>query len=112
MMQVVRKEIIKLLDHDIIYPISDSKWVSSIQCVQKKGDITVIEGDDKKLLATRVVNPWQVCMDYRKLNQATRKDHYPLPYLDQFLDRLAGHLFYCFLDGYSGYNQIAIALED
>ena len=51
-------------------------------------------------------------MDYRKLNKATRKDHFPLPFIDQMLDRLAGHEYYYFLDGYSGYNQIAIALED
>ena len=53
-----------------------------------------------------------VCIDYRKLNTATRKDHYPLPFIDQMLDRLVGHSHYCFLDGYSGYNHIAIALED
>ncbi|KAL4362848.1 hypothetical protein GQ457_04G021400 [Hibiscus cannabinus] len=51
-------------------------------------------------------------MDYRKLNKAIRKDHFPLPFIDQMLDRLAGKPFYCFLDGYSGYNQIAIAPED
>ena len=51
-------------------------------------------------------------IDYRKLNTATRKDHYPLPFIDQILDRLARHPYFCFLDGYSGYNHIAIALED
>ena len=51
-------------------------------------------------------------MDYRKLNKATKKDHFPLPFLDQILDRIAGYMFYCFLDGYSGYNQISIAPED
>ena len=55
---------------------------------------------------------WRVCIDYRKLNTATRKDHYPLPFIDQMLDRLAGHSHYYFLDGYFGYNQIAIGLED
>ncbi|KAL4386616.1 hypothetical protein GQ457_09G016480 [Hibiscus cannabinus] len=58
------------------------------------------------------VTSWWVCMDYRKLNKATRKDHFPLPFIDQMLDRLEGKPFYCFLDGYSGYNQIAIAPED
>ena len=53
-----------------------------------------------------------MCIDYRKLNSATRKDHFPLPFIDQMLERIAGHVFYCFLDGYSGYNQIAIAPED
>ncbi|KAL4347916.1 hypothetical protein GQ457_17G008280 [Hibiscus cannabinus] len=61
---------------------------------------------------TQTVTGWRVCMDYRKLNKATRKDHFPLPFIDQMLDRLAGKQFYCFLDGYSGYNQIAIAPED
>ena len=51
-------------------------------------------------------------MDYRKLNKATRKDHFPLPFIDQMLDRPFGKQYYCFLDGYSSYNQIAIALED
>ncbi|XP_070040195.1 uncharacterized protein [Nicotiana tomentosiformis] len=55
---------------------------------------------------------WKICLDYRKLNNATLKDHFPLPFIDQMLDRLAGEEYYCFLDGYSGYNQIAIALED
>ncbi|KAL4379251.1 hypothetical protein GQ457_02G022480 [Hibiscus cannabinus] len=64
------------------------------------------------LIPTRTVTGWRVCMDYRKLNKATRKDHFPLPFIDQMLDRLAGKQFYCFLDGYSGYNQIAIAPED
>ena len=53
-----------------------------------------------------------MCIDYRKLNAGTRKDHFPLPFVDQMLERVAGHEFYCFLDGYSGYNQIEIALED
>ena len=53
-----------------------------------------------------------MCIDYRKLNTATRKDHFPLPFIDQMLNRLARHPHFCFLDGYSGYNQIAIAPED
>ena len=65
-----------------------------------------------ELIPTRTVTGWRVCIDYRKLNNATRKDHFPLPFIDQMLDRLAGHPHFCFLDGYSGYNQIAIALED
>ena len=58
------------------------------------------------------VTGWRVCIYYRKLNTSTRKDHFPLPFIDQMLDRLAGHPHFCFLDGYSGYNQIAIAPED
>ncbi|KAL4360559.1 hypothetical protein GQ457_04G022110 [Hibiscus cannabinus] len=112
MKDVVRKEILKWLDAGIIYPISDSKWVSPVQCVPKKGGITVISNEKNELIPTRTVTGWRVCMDYRKLNKATRKDHFPLPFIDQMLDRLARKQFYCFLDGYSGYNQIAIARED
>ncbi|KAL4291931.1 hypothetical protein GQ457_14G017450 [Hibiscus cannabinus] len=112
MKDVVRKEILKWLDAGIIYRISDSEWVSPVQCVPKKGGITVISNEKNELIPTRTVTGWRVCMDYRKLNKATRKDHFPLPFIDQMLDRLAGKQFYCFLDGYSGYNQIAIAPED
>ena len=112
MKEVVKKEIIKWLDAGIIYPISDSSWVSPVQCVPKKGGITVVENENNELIPTRTITGWRICMDYRKLNKATRKDHFPLPFIDQMLDRLAGKEFYCFLDGYSGYNQIAIAPED
>ncbi|CAN6547832.1 unnamed protein product [Malus baccata var. baccata] len=112
MMEVVKKEIIKLLDCGVIYPISDSRWVSPIQCVPKKSGVTVVENAENELVPTRIQTGWRVCIDYRKLNATTRKDHFPLPFLDQMLERLAGHSFYCFLDGYSGYNQIVIALDD
>ncbi|KAL4363294.1 hypothetical protein GQ457_04G021310 [Hibiscus cannabinus] len=112
MKDVVRKEILKWIDAGIIYPISDSEWVSPVQCVPKKGGITVISNEKNELIPTMTVTGWRVCMDYRKLNKATRKDHFPLPFIDQMLDRLAGKEFYCFLNGYSGYNQIAIAPED
>ncbi|KAK0594076.1 hypothetical protein LWI29_007355 [Acer saccharum] len=65
-----------------------------------------------ELVPQRLQTGWRVCIDYRKLNTATRKDHFPLPFIDQMLERLAGHSHYCFLDRYSGYNQIAIAPED
>ena len=112
MKEVLKKEIIKWLDAGIIYPISDSVWVSRVQWVPKKGGITVITNDKNELIPSQVISGWRVCMDYRRLNKATRKDHFPLPFIDQMLDRLAGKDFYCFLDGYSGYNQIAIAPED
>ena len=112
MQEVVKKEVIKLLDAGIIYPISDSKWVSPVQVVPKKGGITVITNENNELIPTRTVTGWRVCIDYRKLNVATRKDHFPLPFIDQMLERLAGNKFYCFLDGYSGYMQIPIAPED
>ena len=112
MKEVVRKEVLKWLDTGVIYPISDSAWVSPVQVEPKKGGTTVIRTENNILLPSRTVTGWRICIDYRKLNKATRKDHFPLPFLDQMLDRLAGHEYYCFLDGYSGYNQIAIAPED
>ena len=112
MKEVVRKEVLKWLDTGVIYPISESAWVSPVQVVPKKGGTTVIRTENNILLPSRTVTGWRICIDYRKLNKATRKDHFPLPFLDQMLDRLAGHEYYCFLDGYSGYNQIAIAPED
>ena len=112
MNEVVRKDILKWLGVGVIYPISDSAWVSPVQCVPKKGGMTVVRNENNELISTRTVTGYRICMDYRKLNNATRKDHFPLPFIDQMLDRLAGHRYYCFLDGYSGYNQITIAPED
>ncbi|KAM1559976.1 hypothetical protein TB1_003248 [Malus domestica] len=112
MMEVVKKEIIKLLDCGVIYPISDSKWVSPVQCVPKKSGVTVVANAENELVPQRIQTDWRVCIDYRKLNTTTRKDHFPLPFIDQMLERLAGYAFYCFLDGYSGYNQIVISPED
>ncbi|CAN6560248.1 unnamed protein product [Malus baccata var. baccata] len=112
MMEVVKKEIIKLLDCGVIYPISDSRWVSPVQCVPKKSGVIVVKNAENELEPTRIQTGWRVCIDYRKLNATTRKDHFPLPFIDQMLEKLAGHSFYCFLDGYSGYNQILIAPDD
>ncbi|GJT90703.1 hypothetical protein Tco_1079548 [Tanacetum coccineum] len=100
---VIKKEVEKLLDAGLIYPISDSPWVSPVHCVPKKGGMTVVTNDDNELVPTRLVTGWRVCIDYRKLNEATRKDHFPLPFMDQMLERLAGNEYYCFLDGFSGY---------
>ena len=72
----------------------------------------MVANEHNELIPTRVTTGWRVCIDYRKLNAGTRKDHFPLPFVDQMLERVTGHEFYCFLDGYSGYNQIEIALED
>ncbi|GJU69909.1 reverse transcriptase domain-containing protein [Tanacetum coccineum] len=109
---VIKKEVEKLLDAGLIYPISDSPWVSPVHCVPKKGGITVVKNDDNDLIPTRLVMGWRVCIDYRKLNEATRKDHFPLPFMDQMLERLAGNQYYCFLDGFSGYFQIPIDPKD
>ncbi|GKC59618.1 reverse transcriptase domain-containing protein [Tanacetum coccineum] len=106
--EVIQKEVIKLLDAGLIYLISDIPWVSPVHCVPKKGGMTIVTNDDNELIPTRLVTGWCVCIDYRKLNDATRKDHFPLPFMDQMLERLAGNEFYCFLDGFSGYFQIPI----
>ncbi|RVX05697.1 Retrovirus-related Pol polyprotein from transposon 17.6 [Vitis vinifera] len=102
MQEVVRSEVLKLLQAGIIYPISDSLWVSPTQVVPKKSGITVIQNEKGEEVSTRPTSGWRVCIDYRRLNSVTRKDHFPLPFMDQVLERVSGHPFYCFLDGYSG----------
>nr|GFB95376.1 reverse transcriptase domain-containing protein [Tanacetum cinerariifolium] len=109
---VIKQEVIKLLEARLIYPIFDSPWVSPVHCVPKKEGFTVVENEDIELIPTRLVTRWLVCIDYRKLNKATRKDHFPFPFMDQMLERLAGNQYYCFLDGFSGYFQIPIDPKD
>nr|GEX97066.1 reverse transcriptase domain-containing protein [Tanacetum cinerariifolium] len=82
--------------------------VCPVHYVPKKGGFTVVENEENELIPTRLVTEWRVCIDYRKLNKATRKDHFPIPFMDQMLERLAGNEYYCFLDGFSGYFQIPI----
>ncbi|PWA68429.1 reverse transcriptase domain-containing protein [Artemisia annua] len=89
-----------------------SPHLDPVHCVPKKGGITVVKNEDNELIPTRLITGWRVCIDYRKLNDATRKDHFPLPFMDQMLERLAGNEFYCFLDGFSGYFQIPIDPQD
>ncbi|KAG7583616.1 Integrase catalytic core [Arabidopsis suecica] len=110
--EVVKKEILKLLNADVIYPISDSTWVSPVHCVLKKGGMTVVKNEKDELIPTRTITGHRMCIDYRKLNAASRKDHFPLPFIDQMLERLANHPYYCFLDGYSGFFQIPIHPND
>ncbi|RVW64167.1 Retrovirus-related Pol polyprotein from transposon 17.6 [Vitis vinifera] len=112
MQEVVRGEVLKLLQAGIIYPILDNLWVSPTQVVPKKSGITVVQNEKGEEVSTRPTSGWRVCIDYRRLNSVTRKDHFPLPFMDQVLERVSGHPFYCFLDGYSGYFQIEIDLED
>nr|GFB36348.1 reverse transcriptase domain-containing protein [Tanacetum cinerariifolium] len=103
---VIKKEVEKLLDAGLIYPISDSPWVSPVHCLPKKGGFTIVENEENKLILTGLLTGWWVCIDYQKLNEATRKDHFPLPFMDQMLERLAENEYYCFLNGFSGYFQI------
>ena len=112
MKEVFRNEVLIWLNTRFIYAISDSPWVSPVPLVPKKGGFTVIRNEKNELIPTRTMIEWRVCIDYRKLNTVTRKDHYPLPFIYQMLDRLAGHPYFHFLDGYSDYNQIVIAPED
>ena len=112
MKEVVRKEVLNWLDAGVIYPISNSLWVSPVQVMPKNGGMMVVRDADNKQIPTRMVTRWRICMDYQKLNKVTRKDHFPLPFIDHMLDKLVRHEYYCFLDGYLGYNQIAITLED
>nr|GEZ48844.1 reverse transcriptase domain-containing protein [Tanacetum cinerariifolium] len=109
---VNKKEVEKLLDAGLIYSIFDNPWVSPVHCVPKKGGFTVVENEKNELIPTRLVTRWRVCIDYQKLNEATRKDHFPLPFMDQMLERLAGNEYYYFLDGFFGYFQIPIDPRD
>ena len=83
-----------------------------MQVVPKKDGITMVKNENNELIPTRIVTGWRMCIDYRKLNDVTRKYHFPLPFIDQMIEKLAGQKFYCFLNGYSGYHQIPIAPED
>ena len=87
---IVKEELQKLLDSGFIYPISDSEWVSPLVLVPKKN------------------GKWRICVDYRELNKAKKKDHFPLPFIDQVLYGLVGKKFFSFLDGFSGYNEVQI----
>ena len=112
MKEVVRKEILKLLEAGIIHPVADSQWVSHVHCVPKKGDITVVPNDKSELIPQRIVTCHRMVIDFRKLNKATRKDHCPQPFIDQMLEILSKHTHFCFLDGYSGFSQIPVSKED
>ena len=78
----MKAEVIKLLNVKVIYPISDSSWVSPMQVVPKKGGMIVVLNEKNELILMRIVTGWRVCIDYRKLNDATKKDHFPLPFID------------------------------
>ncbi|GJU99721.1 reverse transcriptase domain-containing protein [Tanacetum coccineum] len=107
MKEVVKKDV-KLLNTCIIYQIADSPLVSPIQCVPKKGGITVVTNEKDELVPTRTITGWRICIDYRKLNDATAKDPALLPFMDQMLERLTGNEYFSCLDGFSGYFQLPI----
>ena len=104
MREVVKKEVLKLLHAGIIYPVQDSEWVSPVQVVPKKGGMTVVHNERNELIPQRIVTGWRMCIDYRMLNKATQKDHFPLPFIDEMLEWLAKYSYFCYLDGYSGYH--------
>jgi hypothetical protein len=112
MREVVKKEVIKLLDAGIIYPMPHSEWLRSVHCVPKKGGITVVNNEKDELIPKRIMIGWRMCSDYRRLNKTTRKDHFSLPLMNKMLQRLAKHSYFCFLDGYSGFIQVPIHPDD
>jgi hypothetical protein len=108
MKEVSRNEILKFLEAGIIYPIADSRWVSPVHCVPKKGGITIVPHDKNELIPQRIITGYRMVIDFRKLNKATRKYHYPLRFIDQMLERVSKHTHFCFLDGYFGFSQIPV----
>ena len=80
--------------------------------VLKKGGMTIVPNEKNELILMRTITKWRVCIDYEKLNDAIKKDHFLLPFIDQMLEKLSGHMYYCFLDRLSGYFQIPIAVND
>ena len=82
MKEVVRKEVLKWLNAGFIFTTSDSPWLSPVHVVPKKRGFTVTRNEKNELIPTRTVIGWRVCIDYRKLNTAIKKDHYPLPFID------------------------------
>jgi hypothetical protein len=89
-----------------------SEWVSPVQVVSKKGEMTVVKNEKNELIPQRTINGWHMCIDYWKLNKATKKDHFPLSFIDEMLERLANYSFFYFLGGYSRYHQIPIHPDD
>ncbi|XP_042051529.1 uncharacterized protein K02A2.6-like [Salvia splendens] len=112
MREQVLKEVLELVSLGIIYSILGSEWVSPVHMVPKKSGIQVVNNEKNKLVPTRLVTGWRMCIDYKKLNTATRKDHFPLPFIDQMLERLPGKQYFCFLNGYSGYFHIYVNPEE
>ena len=99
MREVVKKEVLKLLHTRIIYPVPHSELVSPVQVVPKKGGMTIVKNEKNELIPQRTITGWWMCIDYQKLHKATKKDHFPLPFIDKMLERLENHSFSVFLMG-------------
>jgi hypothetical protein len=96
MRELLKKEVLKLLKAIVIYPVFDSEWASPVQVVLKKDGMTVIRNEKNELIPQQTVTGWRMCIDYRKLNKATQKDHFLLPFIDEMLERLVNHFFFCY----------------
>lgn len=105
MKEVVRKEVLKLLEVGTIYPISRSVCVSLVHLMPNKGCMIIIHNKKNELIPSQTVTEWQMCI------LPSRKDDFPLPFMDQMLKRIPGRAYYFFLDGYSGYNNIVVDQE-
>ncbi len=90
MKHVVRTDILKLLEAGIIYPIADSRWVSHIHCVPKKGGITVVPNDKNELIHQRAITGYRMVIDFRKLNKWSLKDNHPLSKMDHIIQKVVG----------------------
>jgi hypothetical protein len=88
MREVVKKEVLKVLKAGVIFPVSDSEWVSPVQVEPKKGGMTIIRNEKNELIPQQTVTGWRMCIDYRKLNKSTQKHYFPLPFIDEMLERL------------------------
>ena len=106
MIEVVKKEVLKLLHVGIIYPVPHSEWVSPVQVVPKKGGMTVVKNEKNELIPQRTITEWRMCIDYRKLNKAIKKDHFRLSFIDKMLERLANNFFFCFQLEIQKYNYV------
>ena len=96
----------------MIYPISDSKLVNPVHSIPKHGGITTIQNDKDEVLPSRTITEYKMCVDFRKLNKITIKEHQPLPFMEQIIDRITSNSYYCILDANSGFSQIQIHPED
>ena len=86
--------------------------MSPVHCIPKKGGITVKPNENNELIPHRTIVGYQMCIDYRKLNRATKKENQPLLLLEQILEKLSANSYFCHLDGFTGISQIMVKPED